>query len=522
MYKLFLCWRYLLTRYIALASVISVMLGVATMIVVNAIMLGFTSEMKDRIHGILADVIFHTRDMHRGFPDYERHREKILEVAGDLIEELTPTAITKGFLTYQVDGTGTPLIFEVDIIGIDVLTQGKVSKIAEYLQHPENRVNLNFDLRAGGYDIQGSKGEGPIREQMRYAGWEHRRFRAAQARWQRELNTSQVPSTPVQPLQNEENNLPYDDPFTNLSRPDIPTFDMAMEQHAGIIVGIGASLYQRTNETCPETGEKIVKDDLMLLPGDEVTLAFATADMPPRFQHDGFTVVDLYESKMVEYDRKLVFVPIKKLQQLRGMFDVDTNTLTVTQILIKAKPGVDIDLLRDRLRDVFPTQMYFIKTWRDDQEMMLNAIHTELAMLNVLLFLIFMVAGFGILAIFYMIVIEKQKDIGILKSLGANSSGIMLIFLYYSLLLGIVGAILGLGLGLLMVEYIREIAIVLSFILQREVFSPEMYSFYEIPTKVDILTVIGIITGAIFIAVSAGVLPAMRAARVHPVETLRS
>jgi lipoprotein-releasing system permease protein len=204
------------------------------------------------------------------------------------------------------------------------------------------------------------------------------------------------------------------------------------------------------------------------------------------------------------------------------MFDVETSTPTVTQILIKAKPGVNIDVLRDRLRSVFPPQIYLIKTWRDDQEMLLNTIHTELAMLNVLLFLIFVVAGFSILAIFYMIVIEKQKDIGILKSLGASSGGIMQIFLYYSLSLGIIGAALGLGLGLLMVEYIREIAIVLSFILQREIFSPEMYSFYKIPTKVDIPTVIGIITGAIFIAVSAGVLPAMRAARVHPVETLRS
>jgi len=126
------------------------------------------------------------------------------------------------------------------------------------------------------------------------------------------------------------------------------------------------------------------------------------------------------------------------------------------------------------------------------------------------------------LAIFYMIVVEKQKDIGILKALGAGGFGILQIFLYYSLLLGSIGAALGLGLGLLMVEHIRKIAYVLSFILQREVFSPEMYSFYEIPTIVDTWTVIFIIVGAVFIAVLAGVLPAIRAARVHPVETLRS
>jgi len=517
MYKLFLCWRYLLTRYIALASVVSVMLGVATMIVVNAIMLGFTSEMKDRIHGILADVIFQTYDENKGFPDYEWHRAKIFEVAGDLIEELTPTAVTKGMLVFQVDGIDTPNTFEVNIVGVDVLTQGKVSKIAEYLQHSENRSRLSFDLREGGYDVQGER-DGPIRERMHYAGWDYRRWRADRARWQRELNTQQAP--PVL-IQDEEGSSPMD-PFADLTRPDSPVFDPATEQYTGIIIGIGAALWRRTSEPCPETGKTVVKDDLNIIPGDDVSLFFPTADMPIRFQGDRFTVVDLYESKMVEYDRKLVFVPLDELQRLRGMFDANTGTFTVTQILIKAKPGVNIDVLRDRLKKFFPEQIYLIKTWRDDQEMMLNAIHTELAMLNVLLFLIFMVAGFGILAIFYMIVVEKQKDIGILKSLGASSGGVMQIFLYYSLLLGIIGATLGLGLGLLMVEYIREIAIVLSYILQREIFSPEVYSFYEIPTIVDIPTVVGIIVGAIFIAVSAGVLPAMRAARIHPVETLRS
>ena len=61
MYKYLLCWRYLRTRYIALASVISVMLGVATMIVVNSVMAGFSEKMRDRLHGVLADVVVESR-----------------------------------------------------------------------------------------------------------------------------------------------------------------------------------------------------------------------------------------------------------------------------------------------------------------------------------------------------------------------------------------------------------------------------------------------------------------------------
>ncbi|RMG04843.1 MAG: ABC transporter permease, partial [Planctomycetota bacterium] len=72
MYKLLLCWRYLRTRYIALASIISVMLGVATMIVVNSVMLGFRTEMQNRLHGILSDIIFQSRSL-EGFPDAQWH-----------------------------------------------------------------------------------------------------------------------------------------------------------------------------------------------------------------------------------------------------------------------------------------------------------------------------------------------------------------------------------------------------------------------------------------------------------------
>ncbi|MDR3234680.1 MAG: FtsX-like permease family protein, partial [Planctomycetaceae bacterium] len=359
-----------------------------------------------------------------------------------------------------------------------------------------------------------------------YAGWNYRRRIAAEKKRQQGqraanaaaqgnvLQGNAVPpangDAPLNPFASQTPESPYSN-----------VFDPAKEQHAGIIIGIGISLYDRLPQIDPDTGKKIVVDRLSLIPGDDVMLTFPDSALPPHFQSSSFTVTDIYESKMMEYDRKLVFVPIEKLQQLRGMYDERTGKPTVTQILIKAKSGTDINVLRDRLKEKFPVQLFSIKTWRDEQATLLDAVYNELVILNVLLFLIFAVAGFGILAIFYMIVIEKQKDIGILKSLGASSGGIMQIFLFYSLLLGIVGSGLGLALGLTIVRYIKEVAWILSKILGSDVFSPEIYSFYEVPTKVDVPTVIGIIAGAVLIAVLSGVLPALRAARLHPVETLR-
>jgi lipoprotein-releasing system permease protein len=145
----------------------------------------------------------------------------------------------------------------------------------------------------------------------------------------------------------------------------------------------------------------------------------------------------------------------------------------------------------------------------------------ETAVLNVLLFMIIAVAGFGILAIFYMIVVEKTRDIGILKSLGASGSGVMGIFLGYGLSLGIVGSGVGMILGLLFVANINEIADLLGRITGQPVFDPSVYYFYKIPTIVEPFTVMWICLGAIAIAVLASVLPARRAANLHPVRALR-
>ena len=81
MYKLLLCQRYLRSRYIALASIISVTLGVATMIVVNAVMAGFSSEMRTRIQGILSDVIIETRN-YDGEADSAMHKELVQRLIG--------------------------------------------------------------------------------------------------------------------------------------------------------------------------------------------------------------------------------------------------------------------------------------------------------------------------------------------------------------------------------------------------------------------------------------------------------
>jgi lipoprotein-releasing system permease protein len=118
-------------------------------------------------------------------------------------------------------------------------------------------------------------------------------------------------------------------------------------------------------------------------------------------------------------------------------------------------------------------------------------------------------------------VVEKTKDIGLLKSLGAPGQGIASIFMGYGVLLGAVGAGAGGVLGLLFVANINAIADVLEYVTGQEVFDPTIYYFDSIPTVVHPWTVVWVVIGAVFIAVAASVLPALRAARMRPVEALR-
>jgi lipoprotein-releasing system permease protein len=192
----------------------------------------------------------------------------------------------------------------------------------------------------------------------------------------------------------------------------------------------------------------------------------------------------------------------------------------VTSIQIRLKDERDRKEVVERLKELFHGTLQ-VNTWEDKQGPLLAAISVEKGILNVLLFMIIAVAGFGILAIFSMIVVEKTRDIGILKALGASNGGVLKIFLGYGLLLGIVGALIGTGLGVAITHYINEIEWMLSKVTGQEIFPRNVYYFDKIPTDIQALHVSLINIGAVAIAVLFSILPALRAALLHPVRALR-
>jgi len=469
MYKLLLCWRYLLTRYLALASIISVMLGVATLIVVNSVMAGFSTKLKERLHGLISDMVIESPNM-EGIPEIQAKIERIRndEFLGSKIEAMDPTLEVLALMQYRIQGeTFTKY---VKVVAVDPTQRSKIGGFAEHLLNPENRLHPSFNLTP------------EAQERYIYNHWEPPI-----------LQPSPPPHVPGE--------KPPPDPPPSV--PFVPR---------GIILGNALASYRNPNAT-PVT-PKEERDVYVLKPGDDIWIMTVSGQkLSPVVAR--FAVCDYFKSEMSEYDANYVFAPIDYVQQLRTMENRGTS------IQIKLNDYRDAPEVKAKLKAMFPEPLYYVSTWEDKQGPLLGAIAVERGLLNVLLFLIICVAGFGILAIFAMIVSEKTRDIGILKALGASNGGVMKIFLGYGVLLGIVGAGLGTILGLVITWNINDIEIWLSKLTGHEVFPRDIYYFSTIPTDIQPMSVLLVNLGAVGIAVLASIFPAMRAAMLHPVRALR-
>ena len=570
MYKLLLSWRYLKTRFIALASIVSVTLGVATLIVVNSVMAGFVNQMQSRIHGILSDVEI-SAPLLSDIKEPKAFIEEVRQIVGDDLKELTSVVRSNALISFNFhDRQWTQ---HVMLLGIDDETFGKVTDFEPYLTNEIKKEKFSFELEETGYTKFNNAGWNYRREKF----WQQQELQKLQREYQSlydqdakrvmlDQNSSgyspdgrliknnspapaattapkakfvSLPQTPpdIEEIYQDKTDDQDDskdhfaavkpdgtvelapfDPHMGLRKrlTAEEMFDPARDQYTGIILGLGIS--ERKMRQHDGTTSEIY----MVNPGDDVQMTFLSGGAAKPVI-ENFTIADFYSSNMHEYDSSFAFVPLSELQKLRGMVDPLTGQGSVSAIQIKLNEGADLDEVRDRLLSRFPPDQYAlnIRTWQDSQRPLLSAIQMELTILNILLFMIIAVAGFGILATFFMIVVEKTRDIGILKALGAPSRGVMSIFLSYGMSLGLVGTGVGVVLGLLFVAYINKIAAVVGYVTGQEVFDPEFYYFSEIPTMVSPTMVVLVGLGAILIAVLASVLPALRAARLHPVEALR-
>jgi len=227
----------------------------------------------------------------------------------------------------------------------------------------------------------------------------------------------------------------------------------------------------------------------------------------PTGKQYNLSVAGVFNSGMYDYDLNLVFVQIKTAQELLGL------TGQLTSVAVKLDDLYLADKVRAELSSVLGYD-YSLKTWVETNENFFAALKLEKLAMFIILTLVILVAAFNIVSTLIVLVVDKTKDVGILKAIGMNNRQIRNIFTYEGFIIGGLGTLLGtasgIGLCLLLKKY--------QFIKLPK----DIYYIDRLPVSIELWPDIAfIILAAIVITLVSTIYPACKAASLKPVEALR-
>jgi lipoprotein-releasing system permease protein len=217
-----------------------------------------------------------------------------------------------------------------------------------------------------------------------------------------------------------------------------------------------------------------------------------------------FTVVAVFESGMFEYDSSLAYIGLEESQKFFNMNHAVTGIEVKVDEIFQAA-----EIARDIERAVgFP---YWARDWMQLNRNLFSALKLEKTMMFLLLVLITLVASFNIVSTLTMIVTEKQREIAILKAMGATRQAIMRIFMLNGLIIGLTGTVIGIPLGYTFLWLIENYW----------TFDQTVYYIAHIPVHVQAVDVVLVSVSAILISFAATLYPSYQAAKLDPAAALR-
>ncbi|HWU38960.1 MAG TPA: ABC transporter permease, partial [Candidatus Acidoferrum sp.] len=190
-----------------------------------------------------------------------------------------------------------------------------------------------------------------------------------------------------------------------------------------------------------------------------------------------FTVVGIFQVGFAEFDSKLAMIAIPTAQQLFRMGSaVSGIEVRVTDVYQAAQVA---DTIRARLK--FP---YFTRTWMELNRNFFSALRVERIVMFVILTMIVLVAAFGIISTLIMLVMQKRKEIAILKSMGATGGSLMAVFIVQGMIIGAAGTILGLLAGVFIANNLDPIVAAIEWLFQFKAFPQDVYLLDKLPSRV--------------------------------------
>ena len=270
------------------------------------------------------------------------------------------------------------------------------------------------------------------------------------------------------------------------------------------------SSLDKTGEDLPGIilGNELAKSQQIDI-GDTLTVISPVTRLTPLGRiprRQKFRITGIFTSGLYEYDTRLAFISFSTAQKL---FEIEGMA---NQINIKVNDAEKSATISKKIRDVLGNE-FWVQDWTAANRSILDALKLEKHTMFVILAMIVMVGALNIISGLVMTVIEKSKDIAILRTIGATKKSIMCIFMIQGLFVGLVGTLAGVGLGL-----------AICYLLKTYLHIPipsDVYPVSNLPVLVDWVDVMVVVISGLFLSFLTTIYPSWHASRLNPVETLR-
>ena len=226
-----------------------------------------------------------------------------------------------------------------------------------------------------------------------------------------------------------------------------------------------------------------------------------------------FKVTSLFESGLIDFDNNVIFINLETLEEF---FDLNPKKRNLE---IYLKDPKDIENQKKIIQKIFSDE--FVYSWADMNSSLFSALKVERNVMFIILSLIIIVAAFNIISGLTILVKNKTREIAILKSIGVLNKSIVKIFFLVGITIGTSATIFGVILGITFSIYVENIRQILSTIFNISLFPEEIYFLSTMPSEINATSIFIISLCSIFITVVVSIFPALKAAKLDPIKSLK-